>query len=66
MLHTSSKRNNGPQNQSSTPQKAGSAETCTMDPCPMKEKSNQERPEKCPRCGMRENQQGPKKGDTLS
>ena len=65
MAHATSNGNNDPQSQSSIQQKASSVETCLMDPCPMKEKGHHESPEKCPRCGMREKQQGQKKDDTL-
>lgn len=65
MAHATSNENNSLQKQSGTSEQAGSVKTCTMDPCPMKEKGQKERSEKCPRCGMREKQQGQKKGDPL-
>lgn len=34
------------------PSSGNMVNTCTMDPCPMKEKEKDERPEKCPKCGM--------------
>lgn len=65
MTHAISNENKDRQNQSGTVQKGSSIETCTMDPCPMKEKNEEDRLEKCPSCGMPEKQENQTKGDRL-